>query len=105
MNTYLIERDFGKLGTEIIGYPEYTKRKVIDLIAKGEWPELVKVLEINEADGTCRNVTEDMARDVLAQTIEEDFGRMSDDVRGFIENQIGCAEFAEATREYAGAQA
>jgi hypothetical protein len=57
---YLVERDFGKNGTEIIGYREHTLRKVADLYRAGEWDNVVKIIEINEAEGTCRDVLEDI---------------------------------------------
>ncbi len=101
---YLIERDFGKIGTEIIGYREHTRAKIVDLVSHGEWPELVKVLEVNEAEGTARDVTEDIAHDVLAQILAEDFGRMSAPVRAFLEDQVPD-DLSFCVREYQEANA
>ncbi len=102
---YLIERDFGKLGKEITGYPEHTRRKVIDLIAKGEWPELTRVIKLGEPpmwwseSGVWQDVTEDIAHEVLTQLLDEDFGRMSAPVRAFLETHVPD-DVAECVKEY-----
>ena len=69
MTLYLVERDFGKNGTEVIGYREYTRSKVIDLIAKGEWPNLIRVLEVIEDEGSVRDVTEDMQMEAAHELV------------------------------------
>lgn len=63
---YLVERDFGKNGTEIIGYREHTRSKVVELYKHGEWDNVVRIIEINESEGTCRNVLEDIQREAGA---------------------------------------
>lgn len=57
---YMVMRDFGKNGLEGLCYPEHTLRKVADLYRAGEWDNVVKIIEINEAEGTCRDVLEDI---------------------------------------------
>ena len=97
---YLIESDYGTIGKECLGYRDHTRRNIVELIASGEWPDMVAVFEAREDERTFLNITEDIAREVLAFKLEDDFGRMAPCVRDFIEGQIGCAEFAEATAPY-----
>jgi hypothetical protein len=57
---FVVFRDFGKNGLEGLCYPEHTRRKVVDLYRSGEWENVVKILEVNEAEGTSRNILEDV---------------------------------------------
>lgn len=102
---YFIEVDYGRLGRAFIECDrnKNSRRQVIENIASGDIENVVRVLEVIEDEGTCRDVTEDIAREVLDLKLNDDFGRMSRGVAGFIEKQIGCDEFAEAVRPYARA--
>lgn len=62
---FIVFRDFGTNGLEGICYPEYTRRKVVDLYSHGEWENVVKILEVNEAEGTSRNVLDDIRAEAL----------------------------------------
>ena len=68
---------------------------VIKDIADGQYEGLTQVLEINPAEGICRDVTEDMAWEVSALW-SRDGEPLSDWQRDFIEQTIGL----EAARSY-----
>ena len=59
---YIVERDFGLIGTECMGYREYTRAKVVDLLAF-EWTNAVKVLEIREDEHSCHDITEEILQE------------------------------------------
>lgn len=61
---YLIEASFGRLGRAFIetDRDENSRQHVISLIATGE-VDPVKVIEVCEDEGTCRDVTEDILRE------------------------------------------
>ena len=44
---------------------ETDRKLIVADIASGEIEDMVQVLEINPVEGTCRDVTEDIARDVM----------------------------------------
>lgn len=102
---YFIEVDYGRLGRAFIECDRNrnSRRQVVESIASGEIENVVTVLEVIEDEHSCRDVTEDIAREVLTLKINDDFGRMPSGVAEFIEGQIGCAEFAEVMRPYARA--
>lgn len=100
---YIVERDFGKLGREWTGTSEDTRRAVLHDIYRGDIEDVLKVLEIDEEAGTCRNVTEDFARELLDRAVAEDFGQIPEHLIEFIETHCGCRAVADATREYARA--
>lgn len=108
---YLIEQDFGRNGRQLLGYPEMTRRNVVECIFSGEWDKLSQVLELGEPDGIAgtsgrwRDISEDIARDVLDLAIADDFGRMCEPARTFVERHLGLQEFANAVREWPAMQA
>lgn len=63
---FFVERDFGKLGTAFLETDRFTnsRSQVIADIISGEIMDVLCVLEVNEDEGTCRDVTEDIARAV-----------------------------------------
>ena len=71
--------------------PVYVDRKtVVRDIANGQYKRLAQVLGCNPAEGTCRDVTEDMAWEVSALW-SRDGESLSDWQRDFIEQTIGFA--------------
>lgn len=62
---YLVEINLGKLGNV---FPEIdrltnSRANIIDSILAGEW-NVIRILEVNEDEGTCRDVSEDIAREI-----------------------------------------
>lgn len=68
---YLIEVDFGSLGTELVGDREKTKNSVIADIISGEFPKVLKVLEIFEDERTVNDVTADIAVEIANKFSED----------------------------------
>jgi hypothetical protein len=61
---------------------------LIDDIWSGQYNDPFRIVAFNTAEGWSRDVTEDVAREVLARAIKE--GRMlSDHIRGFVERETG----------------
>lgn len=64
MTLYFVERDFGKLGTGFLELDRLTnsRQRVIDDIRDGqlEREKVLRILEVDEDEGTCRNVTCDI---------------------------------------------
>lgn len=56
---FMVERDFGKIGTEIIGYREYSRSKIVDMLAF-EWTNAIRVLELREDECRCEDITEEI---------------------------------------------
>ena len=93
MALYFVELDFGQAGTAFVETDRLTnsRKRVIDNIRHGEWPgcEVLRVLEVNEDEGTCRDVTEDMAREVL-DALDADYEHVPLFLRNFIDWQLGA---------------
>jgi hypothetical protein len=71
MNTiYLIEANFGRHGRAFIetDRDQNSRASVIELIRSGE-VDPVKVLEVNEDEGTCRDVTADILNEVAVSLV------------------------------------
>lgn len=60
---YVVVCEYGSWGREAIVNPEHTRSKIIDMIRKGEFPQIVVIDEI-ERDENCRIVG---ARDVTLE--------------------------------------
>jgi hypothetical protein len=71
---FLIETDHGRIGLQVIGYPEDTRRKIVEQFADGEHMgkdfHVSRILEIL-ADGHWSDVTEDIAIDVRVALLEK----------------------------------
>lgn len=69
---------------------ELDRATVVKDIADGQYESLTQVIEINPVEGTCRDVTEDIAWEVSALW-SRDGEPLSDWQRDFIEQNIGLA--------------
>jgi hypothetical protein len=63
---YFVEADFGRHGRAFVetDRDKNSRRQVIENIAQGQLENVIQVLEIVEDEGSCRDVTEDIACDV-----------------------------------------
>lgn len=78
---YLVECDFGRLGRAFqeTDRDDNSRVEIVRQIRNGS-VDIVKVLEIDEQDGTCRDVTEDILNEAAEArepaTLEESYGRL-----------------------------
>lgn len=99
--TYLVQCDQVIGGRRTIYWPERanedtTYRKTLDDIVSGEIEGVSQVIAISSA-GTYRDVTEDVARDVM-RAASDRHGELSFKLREFCERQLGCEIVADAER-------
>lgn len=86
---YIVEREVA----------DCDKATTIKMIASGEFEGLAQVLECNPVEGTCRDVTADIARDVM--TVWADGGEpLTRFQRDFVESHIGMSAAASFRRQY-----
>lgn len=94
MPLYFVEVNFGTVGTAFVETDRLanSRQSIINAIRHGEWPgcEVERVLEVNEDEGTCRDVTEDMAREVL-DALDRDYAHVPSFLRNFIDRQLGAS--------------
>ena len=82
---YFVEADFGRHGRAFVetDRDKNSRRQVVEDIAQGQLEDVTQVLEIVEDEGSCRDVTEDIACDV------RDFlGKENNGVRGALRDWI-----------------
>lgn len=70
---YLIEANFGRNGRAFIetDRDQNSRAHAVELIRSGE-VNAIKVLEINEDAGTCRDVTTDILEEIEAMPVNDD---------------------------------
>jgi hypothetical protein len=73
---YFIEADFGRHGRAFVetDRDKNSRAQVIQDIAEGQIENVVKVLEVFENEGSCRDVTEDIACDVRDHLFKQNSG-------------------------------
>lgn len=101
---YLVECDVGPHGTEFAPCNRNASSfdQVVSDIVTGQYEDVIKVLEIFEDEGTCRDITEDVARACFERAEPEmddegnpTFGHYQD----FLENQLGRERVERALGE------
>lgn len=102
---FFVEIDYGKLGKSFRETDRNTSSRdqVVADILSGELDCVIKVLEIFEDEGTCRDVTEDIAQLVFekAEIVADDEGEPSfGHLQDFLEEHFG---FMPVQRELAEA--
>ena len=99
MPLYFVEANFGKLGTAFVETDRLTNSRanVINNIMSGEW-NVVRVLEVNEDEGTCRDVSEDLAREICDLVVDS-ADMPTGDAYEFCEDNLGCRHMADLERE------
>jgi len=82
---YFVEADFGRHGLAFVetDRDKNSRRQVIEDIAQGQIENVIQVLEIVEDEGSCRDVTEDIAGEVRDFLSSENNG-----VRGALRDWI-----------------
>lgn len=90
MTLYFLECDFGRHGrafVETARESSYFERVVSDIIS-GEVERVVTVLEVDEDEGYCRDITEDVARTVRERLVDRGEG-CPRHLRAWIDDQLG----------------
>ena len=82
---YFVEADFGRHGRAFVetDRDKNSRAQVIADIAQGQIENVIQVLEIVEDEGSCRDVTEDIACDV-----RDLLGKENNGVRGALRDWI-----------------
>jgi hypothetical protein len=90
---YFVECDFGRIGRAFIecDRDRTSHAHVVAGIAAGEIERPLTVLEVIEAENACRDVTEDVARDVHALLLRQGHGCPAR-LRDFIDQHVGLSE-------------
>lgn len=88
MTLYFVEIDHGTfVETDRL---TNSRKHTVSLIAAGEWhADVTRVLEVNEDEGACRDVTEDMAREVL-ERLDTNYDHVPSFLRDWIDTQLGA---------------
>lgn len=97
---YLVEINLGKLGNV---FPEIdrltnSRANIISNIVSGEWDRPLRVLEVCEDEGRCRDVSEDIAREICDRVVNGD-PMPTGGAFDFCEEYLGCEHMADLTRE------
>lgn len=94
-NTYYVVCDYGKLGREtIIDWENCSKQAIILGLIRGEYTRPLEVHCIDHNDGTWRNVSEDIAQDIIDNHRDE-----TASVFEFLEEHLGVRAMADFERE------
>jgi hypothetical protein len=90
---YFVECDFGRIGRAFIecDRDRSSLDQVVADIAAGQIERPLVVLEVIEAEKSCRDVTEDVARDVYALLARQGHG-CPPRLRDFIDQHVGLSE-------------
>src|SRR5690242_17440126 len=88
--TYLVLDDLGKLGRAYVeADPDSADRgTVVQRLVRGEYSNPISIIAFNLAEGWVREVSEDVARDVV-EAARLDFERLPDSTQKFVERQLG----------------
>ena len=84
VTVYLVLNDFGPLGRAYVETDEAnaTERDVVSNISRGDYSKPVRVVAFNTADGWSRDVTEDIAQQLLERDASE--GDLGESAQTFI---------------------
>ena len=90
---YFVECDFGRIGRTFIecDRDRSSHAQVVGDIAAGEIERPLVVLEVIEAENACRDVTEDIAREVHERLRRQGSGCPAR-LRDFIDRYVGLSE-------------
>ena len=103
MTLYFVECDFGKLGRAFIetSRDSNSRTSIVSDIASSQIENVVRVLEVIEDEGTCHDVTEDIAREVFGEVEAELNKPIPGYLRDFIDSNLGAGVCDEYDAEIA----
>jgi hypothetical protein len=94
---YIVLDDFGKSGRVYreVGEEEARLPTVVDDLLTGQYNNPVRVIAFNTAEGLARDVSEDVAWEVLGSAAKQQ-KRLPNGTRGFVEFHVGDDETLRA---------
>ena len=89
---YFVERSFGKHGNAFVetSRDSNSRKQIISDIISGQTENVLRILEVFEDEGTCRDVTEDVARECRDQ-LDQEWNGVPDYLRDFIDGHCGIS--------------
>jgi hypothetical protein len=86
---YLVEEDFGQRGRAYLetDAAQADRETIIRNFISGQYEDAIRVIAFNTAEGWSRDVSEDIANDVLDQAYDAD-GTLTDGTKRFIDRYI-----------------
>jgi hypothetical protein len=92
VTVYLVVNDFGKLGKAYVetDTAEADRETVIRNFLSGQYSNALRVVAFNTAEGWSRDVSEDIANEVLERAFDAD-ENFSEDTKRFIDRYVSPA--------------
>jgi len=93
VTVYLVVNDFGKLGKAYVetDTAEADRETVIRNLLSGQYSNALRVVAFNTAEGWSRDVSEDIANEVLERAFDAD-ENFSEDTKRFIDRYVSPGE-------------
>jgi hypothetical protein len=93
VTVYLVVNDFGKLGKAYVetDVAEADRETVILNLLSGQYSNALRVVAFNTAEGWSRDVSEDIANEVLERAFDAD-ENFSEDTKRFIDRHVTFGE-------------
>jgi hypothetical protein len=93
VTVYLVVNDFGKFGRAFVetGIAEADRETVIRNLLSGQYSNALRVIAFNTAEGWSRDVSEDIAGEVLERVFDAD-ANLSEDTKLFIDRHMTPGE-------------
>ena len=93
VTVYLVVNDFGKFGKAYVetDVAEADREAIIRNFISGQYSNALRVVAFNTAEGWSRDVSEDIANEVLERAFDAD-DNLSEDTKRFIDRHITAGE-------------
>jgi hypothetical protein len=93
VTVYLVVNDFGQLGRAFVetDIAEADRETVLRNFLSGQYSNALRVVAFNTAEGWSRNVSEDIAGEVLERAFDAD-DNLSEDTKRFIDRHVTPGE-------------
>jgi hypothetical protein len=93
VTVYLVVNDFGSLGRAFVetDIAEADRETVIRNFLSGQYSNALRVVAFNAAEGWSRNVSEDIAGEVLDRAFDAD-DNLGEDTKRFIDRHVAPGE-------------
>jgi hypothetical protein len=93
VTVYLVVNDFGKFGKAFVetDIAEADREAIIRNFISGQYSNALRVVAFNTAEGWSRDVSEDIANEVLERAFDAD-DTLSEDTKRFIDRHVSLGE-------------